>query len=387
MNAPTIVTVLTSPRPGAIAVVEVAGPGAIAVAAAVTKPRRFPSLDAVPLAVAIRADFFDGDEHVDEGLLVVREHGAGRAVIELHTHGSPRVVQRLVAALGRAGGTVSNAPPDDHLDALLARARTRRAVEFVLRQAREIDRHVAALRTAGASLGPARLLTELDELIVSGPRVERMLDGITIALVGPPGAGKTTLANRLIGEDRLLTSSEPGTTRDASHEAAALDGVPVTIVDTAGDRPTDEPIEREAIRRGRTAASVADVCLIVLDHSTPLPAEPHRFIARASAAVLAANKCDLPARWTADDVQLTSDIPRVEVSARTGAGLDALMTVLRDAAGLSDEALTRPALLTNAQRLLVEESRASLAAGSLPAALERLAAWPSLAAGEPPTRR
>lgn len=387
MNAATVVTVLTSPRPGAIAVVEVAGPGAIAVAASVTNPRRFPSLDAVPLAVAVRADFCDGHEHVDEGLVVVRERAAERAVIELHSHGSPRVVQRLVAALVRAGGTVGAAPPDDDLDALLKRARTRRAVEFVLRQAREIDQHVAALRTAGASLGPARLLAELDALIASGLRVERMLDGITVALIGPPGAGKTTLANRLIGEDRLLTSAEPGTTRDASHEAAALDGIPVTIVDTAGVRPTNEPIEREAIRRGRTAASAADVCLVVLDRSAPLPPDRHRFVDRTDATILAANKCDLPARWTAADVPLTSDIPHVAVSARTGAGIDVLLTVLRDAAGLSDEAIRRPVLLTAAQHRCVEAARALLSGGSPSGALDRLAGWPSVDAGEPPCGR
>lgn len=369
MNAPASVAVLTSPRPGAIAVIEVAGSDALALAATVARPRKAKRLEDIPTAVAVRVDFFDHGEHIDEGLLIVRERSVDRNVVELHTHGSPRVVQRLVAALVGAGATLDDSSPKDDLDGLLMRARTRRAVEFVLRQAHELDRCVDALRRCACEHGRDWLARELDALLASAGRVDRVLDGFTLAIIGPPGAGKTTLANRLIGEERLLTSERPGTTRDASHEPAAIDGIPFTVIDTAGDRATEDLIEAEAIRRGQSAASSADVRLVVLDRSGPLPPDASRFLTAPRPALLAANKTDLPAAWSLAEV--TSDICAIEVSARRGDGLEALRAGLRELVGVSDDDLRRPTLLTAVQGEAVRAARAALNSTAL-------SDWPSV---------
>ncbi|MBN2560648.1 MAG: 50S ribosome-binding GTPase [Phycisphaerae bacterium] len=93
----------------------------------------------------------------------------------------------------------------------------------------------------------------------------RLIEGLRVALIGPVNAGKSTLANRLIGADRVITSDQPGTTRDWVSETALVQGWPVTLTDTAGIRNTNCEIEAEAIRRARRQAGLADLVVIVLD--------------------------------------------------------------------------------------------------------------------------
>src|SRR5262249_28463970 len=88
-------------------------------------------------------------------------------------------------------------------------------------------------------------------------------------IIGPPNAGKSTLANRLLGGDRIITSDIPGTTRDWISETALINGWPVTLTDTAGVRDATCEIESEAIRRGQTQARSADLVIIVLDATRP----------------------------------------------------------------------------------------------------------------------
>lgn len=111
-----------------------------------------------------------------------------------------------------------------------------------------------------------------------------LIRGLRVALIGPPNAGKSTLANCLIGRDRIITSDTPGTTRDWISETALISGWPVTLTDTAGIRHTECPIESEAIRRSRQQARIADLVLIVIDAAAS-PGELARMSASLRAAV------------------------------------------------------------------------------------------------------
>ena len=149
--------------------------------------------------------------------------------------------------------------------------------------------------------------------------------GLTLAIVGRPNVGKSSLFNRLLEQDRAIVTEIPGTTRDLVSETAAIGGIPVKLYDTAGIRETLERVESLGIERSYQAMADADLTLVVLDLSAPLTPADGALIARAGARVLVAgNKADLPrgeGKWP----------PMVEVSALTGAGIEALRDAILEA--------------------------------------------------------
>ncbi len=158
-------------------------------------------------------------------------------------------------------------------------------------------------------------------LIQGGQEGQVLRRGVRAAIVGRPNAGKSSLFNQLLGHDRAIVSPVAGTTRDTIEETAAVRGIPVVFVDTAGLREAGDEIEREGVRRGRQALDRADLVLFALDGSEPLhpedearlssPAWPKRIIVR--------NKSDLPAR-----LELPPGTESVAVSCLTGDGMETL---------------------------------------------------------------
>ena len=104
-------------------------------------------------------------------------------------------------------------------------------------------------------------------MLADGGRGERLRDGLVVAIAGPPNAGKSTLLNRLARREVAIVSPYPGTTRDVIEVHLDLGGYPVTLLDTAGIRDSDDPVEQEGIRRARARAEAADLVLWVIDAS------------------------------------------------------------------------------------------------------------------------
>ena len=121
-------------------------------------------------------------------------------------------------------------------------------------------------------IGPAlhaaqQLRDEIAAVLADGRRGERLRDGLVVAIAGPPNAGKSTLLNRLARREAAIVSPYAGTTRDVIEVHLDLDGYPVTLLDTAGIRDSDEPVEQEGVRRARERAAAADLVLWVIDLS------------------------------------------------------------------------------------------------------------------------
>ncbi len=159
-----------------------------------------------------------------------------------------------------------------------------------------------------------------------------------MAIAGLPNAGKSSLLNRLAGYDAAIVTEIPGTTRDPLREQLTLDGLPVTVVDTAGLRETNDPVEREGVRRARLEVARADRLLWVADAREPLAAT----LASARGAhsdggslTIVANKIDLAG--VAPHVRSEEGAAIVYVSALTGAGIDLLVAHLKEAAGIVGE--------------------------------------------------
>jgi tRNA modification GTPase len=402
----TYAAILTPPHPAGIAVVALTGHGTRALLADLFRPARPVALDAWPDDRLHYGRLVDGEDVLDDAIVsLVRdtEHG-DRA--ELNIHGGPRIVQRLLLALQRRGAEIvagdaigadawaARTAIERAVYACLPRAQTRRAAAWLLRQRALLP---AALRTIRAMLGEPRVVSNACEklrgLEATWVRAGYLLEGLSIAIVGPPNAGKSTLANALCGHERVIVSEAPGTTRDYITEPAAVDGVPVTLVDTAGIRETVDPLEVEAVARARAQAEAAALRLVVLDAAAPLSAEARSLAADwldRRPAILVLNKSDRMAR--AQDLGLrteelglrTEDVglraeggatrPVVLVSALRGTGLDYLRRLITEIAGIDAGFDYRPAIFTPPLREAVRQalSEAPVNAGRAAATLECL---------------
>jgi tRNA modification GTPase len=195
----------------------------------------------------------------------------------------------------------------------------------------------------------ARRIKELKQPLValeaSYARGRIVHDGLTLAIVGRPNAGKSSLFNRLVERDRAIVTATPGTTRDLVTERISLDGIPLELVDTAGLREGLEEAEQLGIARSREALADAAVVLIVLDATQPLNEEEHRLMEAVEnrPAIVAINKSDLPAANAVPHE--TAHVPAVRTSALTGEGIPALRE--RILALVSGGAASEPGMLTS----------------------------------------
>lgn len=205
----------------------------------------------------------------------------------------------------------------------------------------------------------ARLGAEIAAHLDDGGRGERLRTGLVFAVIGPPNVGKSSLVNALAEREVAIVAPTPGTTRDALETRIVLGGVPVTLIDTAGIRATDDPVEAEGVRRAQARARAADLVIAVTERASAPPDAP-------AGALLVQNKLDL-GRCRAPLA--------LGVSALSGAGLSALRARLAHAAQRLT-ASAGPPPLTRARH------RAALARASTHLTAARAAALPELAAEE-----
>ena len=188
-------------------------------------------------------------------------------------------------------------------------------------------------------LGPAlaaaeALRGEILGALADDRRGERLRDGLAIAIAGPPNAGKSSLLNRIARREAAIVSPYPGTTRDVIEVHLDLDGYPATVLDTAGIREPQDPVEQEGVRRALARAQAADLVLWVVDASLEDQAAPAAPDGDSSAVWIVRNKLDLlgyePRPRTALD---PSGCRAFAISAHTGEGIDTLLAALAEHAG------------------------------------------------------
>lgn len=323
----------------------------------------------LPVRRARHARFRDAyGDVIDDGIALLFTAPAsytGEDVAELQAHGSPALLQQLVArccALGarmaRPGEFSERAFLNGKLDLAQAEAvadliaasderaarAARRALDGVFsRRVDALSAQLLALRvqveamidfadepldTLGIDALHGRIeeaVASLDTLFAEAARGQKLRDGLHAVIVGPPNAGKSSLLNALAGSDRAIVTDIAGTTRDLLRETMRIDGVELTLVDTAGLRDGGDAIEQEGMRRAREELQRADLAIVVVDARDPRAgfAAVETSIAGVPQRLVLHNKCDLlPGTVAAAGEALP-------VSARTGAGLDALHARLR----------------------------------------------------------
>ena len=361
----TIVAIATAPGPGGVGIVRLSGPTALDIAQRICA-RQLPPRRAQRVRFMAAGDA----EAIDDGIALTfpgPNSFTGENVAELQAHGSPAVLQQLVAAacalgarLARPGEFSERAFVNGRLDLTQAEAiadliaasdtraarAARRALEGVFSQ--RVDAigaqllrlrvHVeAAIDFADESLdtlgGPqvrahlAQAQAQLATLLAEAQRGRKLRDGLHAVIVGPPNAGKSSLLNALAGSERAIVTDIAGTTRDTLREIVRIDGLELTLVDTAGLREGGDIIEREGMRRARAELRAADLALVVVDARAPQAGpDLEAALEDVPLQLWIHNKSDLLAQWPEDGEA------RIHVSALAGRGLDALHQRLRQIA-------------------------------------------------------
>ena len=356
----TIFALSSGRLPSAIALVRVSGPQAEKIVTVLAGKLPSPRM-------ATRALLRDvGQRPIDDAVVLWFPGPAsatGEDVAEFHVHGGRAVLAALFAALSgfedvraaEPGEFTRRAFENGKLDLTeaeglddLIHADTDRQRRQALRQLKGLlgDRardwrariiEASALIEAGIDfsdegdvpaelIAPAlakvkALLAEIEEVLAGQGRSERLRDGLVVAIAGPPNVGKSTLMNQLARREVAIVSPHAGTTRDVIEVQLDLDGYPVTVIDTAGIRETDDPVEQEGVRRARSRAADADLVLWLADLS-PVPVQHD-----GTAPVwMVRNKIDLEAatRPLAD----ASGQGVFQISASRGDGLSELIAAL-----------------------------------------------------------
>lgn len=321
-NNTTKVACLTPPGTAAIAVLALYGPRAWSVLRELflPHPKARRGLPAEPDTSRFWLGRL-GEGVADNVVVSVRAQERGPWV-EVHCHGGAQVVHMLLALFQKQGIQQCGWQEFFQLsaaDSLQAAAAVALAAAPTLRTASILlDQHAGAFRRAldailaacnGADLSLVDQL--LEELVQLAPIGRHLITPWRVVVAGAPNVGKSSLINALAGYQRSIVSPTPGTTRDLVSTLIAVEGWPVELVDTAGMREQALALEEQGIQRARSAAATADLCLWVLDASTPTTWPPAGLVVQ-----LVVNKVDLP---VARD--LAPPAEAIRVSARYGTGL------------------------------------------------------------------
>jgi tRNA modification GTPase len=361
----TIAAIATPAGRGGIGIVRISGPAVTRVAAAVIGglPR--------PRMAALRTFRDAKGERVDEGIaLYYPSPGSytGEPVLELQGHGGPVVMQALLGACLDAGARLAD--PGEFtrrafLEGKLDLAQAEAVADLIEAASQEAARSAlrslsgefsAAIAAVTAQLVELRALTEamldfpeedvdslhrddaasrlarvraaLEEVRVRSRQGSLLRSGLHVVIAGRPNVGKSSLLNRLAGEERAIVAPIPGTTRDALREPIQIEGVPLTVVDTAGLRVSGDTVERLGMERTLHELERADLVLAVFEAgSAPATLEG---LPAGVARIDVHNKVDLLPGFRAPPAGARR---AVGVSAKTGEGIDALRKAILEAAG------------------------------------------------------
>ena len=366
----TIAAVATPPGQGGVGIVRISGPLALKIGESIVG-------EPLPPRQALHANFIHEGELLDDGVglyFAAPNSYTGEDSVELQGHGGPVVMQMLLnavlaegARLARPGEFSERAFLNGQIDLaqaeavadLIASASTQAARgavrslsgEFSL-LINELDADILKLRVHVEAaidfpdeevelLAQVRVGEQIEALIGAvqaltqqGQQGALLTQGISIAIIGAPNAGKSSLLNRLSGEEAAIVTDIPGTTRDLLKVDLVLDGLPVRLVDTAGLRDSTDPVEVEGVRRARLAAETADLILEVHDlavaQANTEPSSPER-------TLRVENKIDL----VDAPPGVVEDSPStVRVSCLTGDGIEALKRAIKHRVGFTGEGST-----------------------------------------------
>lgn len=374
----TIAAIATPPGEGGIGIIRISGDQALEIG---TKILRQPSGKPVTtwperkvrLGYVVNAE----EEPVDEVIYFYFKKNrsyTGEDVLEIQGHGGYQNLKRILATVFKAGaraaepgeftkraflnGRIDLAQAEAVID--LIRSRTDLAQKVALNQLRghlssmikeQEDKLLALLVPVEGALDfPEDDIPDLErtqarkeiqairatvaELLAGAEQGIILRDAATVVIAGRPNVGKSSLLNQLLGEERALVTPIPGTTRDYVSEIIDLEGVPIRLVDTAGVRSSNDPVEKAGVEKAHQLMAEADLIVVVFDAATPLTPEDRVLISSLAEKqpLMILNKSDLPAKLQSSSFQtVLPGAQTLSISALTGEGIPELKSEIRRA--------------------------------------------------------
>ena len=371
----TIAAISTGMTSSGIGIIRISGPDAIAIADKVYDSRSGKKLENMPTHTIHYGFIRDGEEFIDEVLVMLMRGPrsfTAEDTVEINCHGGVYAMNRILELVIRKGarpaqpgeftkraflnGRIDLSQAEAVIDVINAKneyalkssvSQLKGSVLKVIKDIREkIIYHIAYIESAlddpeHISLDgyPEQLEEQVEQwkektrtLIASSENGKRMKEGIRTVIVGKPNAGKSSLLNVLLGEERAIVTDIAGTTRDVLEEQMSLSGISLNIIDTAGIRSTEDVVEKIGVKKAKTYARDADLIIYVVDSSTGLDENDEEIMEmiRDRKAIVLLNKMDLDCVTTEEDIRKHLDKPVIPVSAKEEQGIDRLEQTVKD---------------------------------------------------------
>ena len=371
----TITAISTGMTSSGIGIIRISGPDAIAIADKVYDSRSGKKLENMQTHTIHYGFIRDGEEFIDEVLVMLMRGPrsfTAEDTVEINCHGGVYAMNRILELVIRKGarpaqpgeftkraflnGRIDLSQAEAVIDVINAKneyalkssvSQLKGSVLKVIKDIREkIIYHIAYIESAlddpeHISLDgyPEQLEEQVEQwkekirtLIASSENGKRMKEGIRTVIVGKPNAGKSSLLNVLLGEERAIVTDIAGTTRDVLEEQMSLSGISLNIIDTAGIRSTEDVVEKIGVKKAKTYARDADLIIYVVDSSTGLDENDEEIMEmiRDRKAIVLLNKMDLDCITTEEDIRKHLDKPVIPVSAKEEQGIDRLEQTVKD---------------------------------------------------------
>lgn len=374
-TADTIAAIATGMTDAGIGIIRVSGSDAISVVDRLFRPAKKGSLRLMQTYTAAFGHVMDGEEMLDEAIVLVMRAPhtyTGEDVVEIQCHGGIVMIRRILDAVIRAGarvadpgeftkraflsGRIDMSQAESVMDMIHAKneysakaslMQLRGMLSDEIKNLREkILYHVAYIESAlddpehysldGYSCrlqnDVMEILGQVRHLIVSADNGKIIKEGIKTVIVGKPNAGKSSLLNALLGEDRAIVTDIEGTTRDTLEESVNMDGISLNIMDTAGIRNTDNIVEKMGVDKAKNNIDDADLILYVVDMSRPLDENDYEIMDRIQdkKVIIILNKQDLSPKADKTEIIARLDKKTIGFSAKYGQGIPDLFAIIKD---------------------------------------------------------
>ena len=371
----TIAAISTGMTSSGIGIIRISGPDAVQIADKVYDSRSGKKLEDMPTHTIHYGFIRDGKEFVDEVLVMLMRGPrsfTAEDTVEINCHGGVYAMKRILELVIQHGarpaepgeftkraflnGRIDLSQAEAVIDVINAKneyalkssvSQLKGSVLKVIRDIREkIIYQIAYIESAlddpeHISLeGYANQLEDLvdqwkekiSSLIDSAENGKRMKEGIRTVIVGKPNAGKSSLLNVLLGEERAIVTDIAGTTRDVLEEQMSMSGISLNIIDTAGIRNTEDVVEKIGVKKAKDYAKDADLIIYVVDSSTELDENDEEIIEmiRDRKAIVLLNKADLQTVTTMEQIKEKLDKPVIMISAREEQGIDELELTVKN---------------------------------------------------------
>ncbi len=369
-NPETIVAIATPRGQGALGIIRVSGPGSFLISSSIFVPAAAKAFSKLPPRSLNRGIIKDGLSDVDDVCLVrmpAPKSYTGEDMVEIYAHGGDYVLGRILETICRQGARparpgefTERAFLNGKLDlfqagsvADLIRARSEKELQGALEQlkgepsrlldnvGKELVRLLAGLE-AGIDFSDyeevglrkdevtgeiKKILNQVRRLERRSEKAEKIRDGLNVVLVGKPNVGKSSLLNLLLGEERAIVSSHPGTTRDTIEEVIEFNGLALRLIDTAGITDPRGEIEEEGIKRSIDKIKRAALALVIMDKGTEIGEDDYRVLKllKSRPVLILINKSDLPSRLSLEKAGRYLDRKKIiEISATKNWGIGEL---------------------------------------------------------------